>query len=283
MSSAVRRRDLRPCTLMMVQNEHWNGQPRPASKLVVWPVTPFDLLAGNDRQRLAFEVRQVAKEIIQRLQLSSDRVLQQALKPTFSFTGEHRHAEVHHLLNAGIALRQHRKGAGHMEATDRDLDSPAAKLFCDIERARKLVGLYADQRHHAGIRRPDRARQILDPHLPVGLVDHFDVDVEIGTENLALATFQRDAIEAGQRIRRQPAAPPSDDVTVIIVMRRLDQNKPETLVRLHKESISVRSILPFQRLHRVTRNSLNANLVSAGAHRPDQGRHPNRKTNLHNN
>ena len=35
MSSALRRRDLRPCTLMMVQNEHWNGQPRPASKLVV--------------------------------------------------------------------------------------------------------------------------------------------------------------------------------------------------------------------------------------------------------
>ena len=33
-SSGERRRDLRPCTLMIVQNEHWNGQPRPASKLV---------------------------------------------------------------------------------------------------------------------------------------------------------------------------------------------------------------------------------------------------------
>ena len=31
-SSAERKRDLRPCTLMMVQNEHWYGQPRPASK-----------------------------------------------------------------------------------------------------------------------------------------------------------------------------------------------------------------------------------------------------------
>ena len=36
-SSGVRRRLLRPCTLMMVQNEHWNGQPRPASKLVLAP------------------------------------------------------------------------------------------------------------------------------------------------------------------------------------------------------------------------------------------------------
>ena len=33
-SSALRERDLRPCTLMMVQKLHWNGQPRPASKLV---------------------------------------------------------------------------------------------------------------------------------------------------------------------------------------------------------------------------------------------------------
>ena len=37
MSSGVRRRDLRPCTLMIVQNEHWYGQPRPASKLVFAP------------------------------------------------------------------------------------------------------------------------------------------------------------------------------------------------------------------------------------------------------
>ena len=32
-----RRRDFRPWTLMIVQKEHWNGQPRPASKLVTWP------------------------------------------------------------------------------------------------------------------------------------------------------------------------------------------------------------------------------------------------------
>ena len=36
-SSGERRRDLRPCTLMIVQKEHWNGQPRPASKLVTRP------------------------------------------------------------------------------------------------------------------------------------------------------------------------------------------------------------------------------------------------------
>src|SRR6516165_4299084 len=71
------------------------------------------------------------------------------------------------------------------------------------------------------------ARQSTDRDLPARLVDRFDVDVEIGAKNLALATLQGDAIEAGQRIRRQTAAPPSDHVTIVVVMRRLDQNKPE--------------------------------------------------------
>ena len=37
MSSGVRKRDLRPCTLMMVQKLQAKGQPRPASKLVRSP------------------------------------------------------------------------------------------------------------------------------------------------------------------------------------------------------------------------------------------------------
>jgi hypothetical protein len=76
----------------------------------------------------------------------------------------------------------------------------------------------ADEHHHASIRRLNRADQILDRDLAVGLVDRFDVDVEIGAENPALAAFQCDAIETGQRIRGQSAAPPSNDVTVVVVM-----------------------------------------------------------------
>src|SRR5215813_3275882 len=123
-----------------------------------------------------------------------------------------------------------------METADGDLDSTAAELSCEIERPRKLVGLYAHQHHHTGIRFLDRAGQILDPHLPVGLVDRFDVDIEISAENLAVAAIKRDTIEAGQRIRRQTAAPPSDNVTILVVVRRLDQNKPESLACAHKHT-----------------------------------------------
>ena len=33
----MRKRLLRPWTLMIVQKLHWNGQPRPRSKLDHWP------------------------------------------------------------------------------------------------------------------------------------------------------------------------------------------------------------------------------------------------------
>ena len=46
-SSAERRRDLRPWTLMMVQKLHWNGQPRPASNEVTPPVVPATISAGS--------------------------------------------------------------------------------------------------------------------------------------------------------------------------------------------------------------------------------------------
>ena len=46
-SSAVRKRLLRPWTLMMVQNEHWNGQPRPRSKLENSLRVPFRVSTGR--------------------------------------------------------------------------------------------------------------------------------------------------------------------------------------------------------------------------------------------
>src|SRR6476660_2066001 len=68
-SSGVRWRDLRPCTLMIVQNEHWNGLPRPAPN---WyrPRHPADHLFGQDRERRIGEVGQVLHQIVKRLQLA---------------------------------------------------------------------------------------------------------------------------------------------------------------------------------------------------------------------
>src|SRR5947199_43545 len=83
-SSALRTRDLRPCTLMIVQKLHRNGQPRPASKLVRMPLMRRD-------------------------------------------TG------------------QHRETAAHMKAADANRNAGGAERPRNVNRARKLIGLNADQ------------------------------------------------------------------------------------------------------------------------------------------
>ncbi len=143
-------------------------------------------------------MRQILDVVVERPQPPGDRILQQLLEPSLGFACEDRHTEVHHLLNAGIPLRQHREGAGYMEAADRNVDAELAKLPRQIERSGKLVGLDPDQHHHADLSGLDRARQIRDAHLPVGLIDGVDLDVAIGPENPAFATIERDAVKASQ-------------------------------------------------------------------------------------
>ena len=67
----------------------------------------------------------------------------------------------HHV---GIAHRQHGDGAGDMETADRDHDAARPQRARDVERARKLVRLHADQEHHAGAGRADE-------HCEAGLRD----------------------------------------------------------------------------------------------------------------
>ncbi|MGX1323925.1 hypothetical protein AB7M17_007378 [Bradyrhizobium sp. USDA 377] len=173
-----------------------------------------------------------------RLKLPSDGILQDLLETPLGLSGKNRHAEIHDLANVRVAIRQHRQCSRNMEAADSDLDAPASKLSSDINRSWKLVGLYADQHHHAGFGGLDRARQSFDPHLPVGFVDRFNVDVEFSAENPALAAIERDAMKTRQRIGRQASPPPSDHIAITVVMRRLDENKPECLVRSHARRVS---------------------------------------------
>ncbi len=46
-------------------------------------------------------------------------------------------------------LRQHREAAGHVEAADHDRNAGCAQRPRDVQRARKLVRLHADQADHA--------------------------------------------------------------------------------------------------------------------------------------
>ena len=103
-----------------------------------------------------------------------------------------------------------------------------------VERAGKLVRLHADQHDHAGARLADRAGNRCRADALVGLVDGDDLERDVRSEHLPLGAIDGEAIEAGERIRRDRRAEPLDDVAVVVVVRRLDQDEPEAALGLSR-------------------------------------------------
>ena len=75
----------------------------------------------------------------------------------FGFAGEQADAHVERRLQVGLQLRQHGEAAGDVEAADDHRDAGRAQRPGDIERARKLVRLHADE--------PDQAEAVVAPEV----------------------------------------------------------------------------------------------------------------------
>ena len=98
-----------------------------------------------------------------------------------------------------------------------------------IHHARELVRLHADEADHAEAAVVlYLAGDTVHPDTGVGLVDGEDLDVHVLAKDLIFHAFLRDAEQAGERIRRQRRLPPLDDVALVVVMRRLDQEKQKS-------------------------------------------------------
>jgi predicted RNA methylase len=101
-----------------------------------------------------------------------------------------------------------------VEAADADLGTGGAEAASEVEGARMLIGLDADQRHRAAAAGcGDSARDALRPHPRVGLVDGRDDDVDIVAEHPPLGTVESAAIQRRQRIRVYGRAQPLDDTS----------------------------------------------------------------------
>ena len=108
------------------------------------------MLARQDRRRLALERGQIVHEIVERLQRAVPGVAQHLVEPTFfGFAGKQRDAKLLRLADLRRHFRQHRDAARHMEAADADRQAGVAELARKIDRARKLVGLHADEADQA--------------------------------------------------------------------------------------------------------------------------------------
>jgi hypothetical protein len=74
---------------------------------------------------------------------------------------------------------------------------------------------------------PDPAKDLVGPDARVRLVPDGDADLDVLAEDLALGAVEGEAVQRRQRIGRDRRADPLDDVTVVIVVRGLDQEELE--------------------------------------------------------
>ena len=115
-----------------------------------------------------------------------------------------------------------------MEAADADGDAQPAEGCGQVERAGKLVRLHADQHDHPAARLADFAGELFGPDALVGLVDRDDLERNVGAKRMPFGAIGGEAVEAGERVRRDRRAQPLDDVAVVVVVRRLDEDQTET-------------------------------------------------------
>src|SRR5215475_7486228 len=134
MSSALRARDLRPCTLIIVQKLQRKGHPRPAHDA-----------HREIRHRFTLQAREVVHEIVKRLELAVIRRVEEFLEPSLGLPGKERDTEIHRVLQLGRDLWQHRQAAANMKAADGNWKSCGTERPGNVYRARKLIALHANQ------------------------------------------------------------------------------------------------------------------------------------------
>src|SRR6187401_3151344 len=124
-----------------------------------------------------------------------------------------------------------------MKAADGNSDSRCAKRLRDVERARKLVRLNSDQRDKSEAAVATKAFDQpgnVDPG--IRLIHDLDVDRDIRPEHLPLRAIGRDPIHGGERVRGAHRPPPPNEVTVVVVMGWLDEDKEKPTSGSHADA-----------------------------------------------
>ena len=155
---------------------------------------PLDAGGSQNRNWRALDPRQVAHEIVERPHAAREGVLQHHVQAALGLAGEQRNPERLRFDEIVGHLRQHREAAGDMKPTDGDLHASGAKSPRQIDGARKLIGLDADQANQAApAAGGDLAGDSLGANSRVGLVDDRNLDFDIGAEDLSRSRQSSDS------------------------------------------------------------------------------------------
>jgi hypothetical protein len=91
--------------------------------------------------------------------------------------------------------------------------------------------LYADQQHHPRAGLFDKRRHVRRAYVRIRFVESVDLYLNVVAKHLLLGAFKGKPVEHRQRIRWDGGSKPLYDVTVVIVVRRLDQYEAEPMSR----------------------------------------------------
>ena len=178
----------------------------------------------QNRDRRALDARQVVHKVIERLQFPRIGVFQKDIEPALGFAREQRDAHRLRLFEVIGHLRKHRQTARDMEPADGDLHAARAKALRQVHGAGELVGLHAHQTNNAAPARcPDLARDSLGAHARIGLIEGRDRNLDVLAEDAPRTAIGGEAGHDRERIGGNGRDAPLNDVSVVVVVRRLDQ------------------------------------------------------------
>jgi hypothetical protein len=160
----------------------------------------FEILRRQKRRRHSLEPRQFRHVIVDRFQLAVRGVNQDGVEAAlFRLAGKQAAAHAERDLKVGLNARQHGEAAGDVEAADHHRNAGLAQRPREVERARKLIRLHANQTHHAeAIVALELLDDVLDVDPGIGLVHRADVDRDIGAEHVTVGCILGESIDSGE-------------------------------------------------------------------------------------
>jgi hypothetical protein len=119
-----------------------------------------------------------------------------------------------------------------MEAANGHRNTSVAERAREIEGARVLVSLHSGEYDKPEIAVPaESLYDLLRPYARSDFIDNGNVDRNIGPECLARGGILEQAVENGERVRGYDRTHPLDDVTVVVIVGRLDQRQLKSSAR----------------------------------------------------
>src|SRR5258708_9898182 len=186
----------------------------------------LDISLREERHRHALHARQVFHVIVYRREASRGHVSNYRFETLLGFTSEYSDTHVPANVEIHCAAIQHRQASRYMKASDGHSNPSCPERTGDVEGAGILIRLNADKGNTPEIVVASAARQERrDVDACIRLVDDLDININVWPEHPPFGAFGCNAVHSRQRIRVQHCATPPAHHSVVIEVRRLDEDK----------------------------------------------------------